>query len=127
MYMHLTHDCFSGKFSEFNRWKSALLKAAGYPVPVYSTGFPMTVIPWDMLPKGADVGDWGKLTPQDPLGILLVHAYNKGHIKPREGKLLLERLKQILPAVEQEFQETTEQFIAGLRAAIAANERVEFF
>ncbi len=126
MYLHLTHNCFAGKYAEFSRWKVALAIAAGYPLPKFASGFPSYLIPWETLPEGIELGNWGRWAPEEPLIMLFVHEYNRGHIKPREARQLIPRLEELLPNMEDKDRETTEQFIDGLKAAVALNERVEF-
>jgi hypothetical protein len=145
MGLDTSHDAWHGAYSSFSLWRNALAEAAGYEmdyvrVDPWGTARPEPQgIDWDALceispglygdwPDGYDIGD--------PLLYLLAHSDCEGEIHPREGRLLLERLKELLPKLEGKDEVgfargwtpygKTEQFIEGLQAAVDAGEDLDF-
>jgi hypothetical protein len=91
----------------------------------------------DMIDEAEDGdvvdGTWNK-PPKDPILILLCHSDCSGSIAPDDAALLADRLEGLLPNLhggyegdyDDNFKALTETFIAGLRAAAAENESVDF-
>lgn len=139
----VSHDCWDGSYSAFLRWRHTLAEAAGYKIReptdeeraagVYSK----TVdLPWDEFRPEHYQGDWNGFVPgDDPLLYLLVHSDCDGVIHPEQGAHIAARLEQLLPLLDDtepighirpHMRGTTQRFIDGLRAAVKANEDVEF-
>ena len=130
MGLDTTHGCWHGPYSSFNRWRSAIARAAEYP-PLHSmVGYRDGGIPWDPYLS-------------DPLTRLLHHSDCDGRIIAADCGPIADRLQQLLDSSsivsadrdgseaersrEQEYLwKQTERFIAGLREAAADDEDVEF-
>ena len=141
MGLDTSHDCWSGAYSAFSRWRDELARAAGYTFKPFETEFGtrefVAEINWDALqPKNYD-GEWDRI-PEDPLIILLAHSDCDGEIKAEHAQLIADRLESLLdklPADEEAsghlsrygYRGTTERFIEGLRLAAEAGEPVEFY
>ncbi len=132
MGLDTTHNCFHGAYSAFSRFRNLLATAAGYEL--FKDGrsiFPK--IDWETYPEGGLIGDWPE-TPSDPLIVLLVHSDCDGFIRPAQAGPLADRMEELLPKLEGidggghigMMTSTTKLFIEGLRAAVEANESVEF-
>lgn len=145
MGLYVSHDCWTGAYSAFTRWRNTLAEVAGYEVKDhrYPNGDiwpgPTKVAEGDMNGMWTAenfLGEWPNGAPEDPLLILLVHSDCDGYIEPNDAKFLAMRLEQImaLPTFPQgdesghirNWQTTTQAFIDGLRKAAANDERVEF-
>jgi hypothetical protein len=141
MGLDTSHDCWSGAYSAFSRWRDELARAAGYTFRTYPED-PMpwrkyvAEINWDALEYKNYQGEWDRI-PEDPLILLLAHSDCDGEIKPEHALLLADRLEQLLPALPDEstatghiercgWRGTTQRFIDGLRQASAAGEAVDF-
>lgn len=142
MGLDTSHDCFSGAYSAFGRWRDAVAEAAGYTVRKVDWGQgylqETILIDWGHITNGALHGDW-EATPDDPLIVLIAHSDCEGVIKPEQARPLADRLEALLPALDAKgegvghiaarggFGGVTRRFIHGLRAAAEANENVEFY
>lgn len=138
MGLDTSHDCWHGPYSSFSRWRNSVTRTAGYAMNRYEEG-PLrsneyaAVLDLGSFESKNYQGKWDT-TPKDPLLILIVHSDCDGHIKPKHAKLLADRLEEIMgwmPAdrdidLGHGDRALTQQFINGLRAAHAANEKVVF-
>jgi hypothetical protein len=134
MGLDTTHDCWHGPYSTFNDWRVAVARAAGIEL-LAMEGF--TRLPH--LRGGPTVGDtdlgmsWSKYA-HDPICILLNHSDCDGTIVADDCVRLADRLEELLPALEAMDAQAPLSwlankacdFVAGLRAAAAACEDVEF-
>ena len=141
MGLDVSHDCWSGAYSAFSRWRNEMARVAGYhvrPVSYDDHGSYETVlIDWGHLPDGCLDGAWPE-TPADPLMVLIAHQDCEGSIFRDQQIPLAERLEELAPLViEPEgwnghvgrnggFAACALQFAKGLRDAYAADETVEF-
>lgn len=120
MGLDVSHDCWSGSYTSFGRFREALTEVAGLGSLNSFQGF-----------------GGNKEFPQgDALVTLLDHSDCDGDIASADCGPLADRLEQLLPALEAREQgassllshsERARRFIAGLRVAAAAGENVEFF
>lgn len=141
MGLDTSHDCWHGAYSAFSRWRQEVAKAAGYMtarVQWHDMDYPTEsiLIDWGHIEEKNFSGEWDEI-PHDPLIILIAHSDCDGEIKPEHAMPLADRLEELLPllpegegtghiAARGGFRSATEKFIAGLRAAAAAGESVEF-
>lgn len=124
MGLDTTHDCWHGSYSWFTWWRNYLAELGGY---VPSEGYiPLAAINYDMYDEECFLGEWEVYKIYDPLLYLLVHSDCDGVIHPKEGRLLHARLVELLPLVNEEWEEKTNLFIDGLKEAYENNEDVEF-
>lgn len=138
MGLDTTHDCWSGAYSAFNRFRTGILRAAqgdylernGLSSKGFTIGYHW--YPWDMFTENNLMGQWDTL-PEDPLVVLIAHSDCEGIIPAAATGPLADRLEGLLPALDDDGvgghyhgRKDVEQFIAGLRTAAAANEDVEF-
>lgn len=133
MGLDTTHGCWDGSYTGFSLWRDALADAAGYcriiggkwadnESPVFGS---VILIDWGHLPDKALMGEWPE-TPADPLMVLIAHSDCDGVIHPAQAGPLAERLAELAPLVDEQYQPATQRFLAGLRDAVTANEDVEF-
>lgn len=157
MGLDTTHGCWHGAYSAFSRWRMKLAEVAGVPLPLmegYYRGVPAEALEW-LAPRaggprcGHYLGpmlhghleemlpflplSWDALKP-DVLHELLNHSDTDGEIPADVCGPLADRLAELLPLLDGDggghigsYREKTEIFIAGLRAAAAAGEPVEFY
>ncbi len=142
MGLDTTHDAWHGAYSAFSRWRDTLAEAAGYTFHEIEYGRRLVDLDWGGIEAviGHDLlGRWPRIparhdgTP-DPLILLLAHSDCEGELQVEFHDPLAERLEGLLPKLEGKeggghigsYVEKTEQFIAGLRRAAAANEPVGF-
>ena len=134
MGLDTTHDCWHGAYGAFMRWRKELARAAGYTIlepAIDSAGYDL---PWDMFEDKNYMGEWDSPPGDDPLLFLLVHSDCDGVIHPEQGVHIARRLEQLLPLLDESasgghltsVRDKTQQFIDGLKAAVAAGEDVEF-
>ncbi len=138
MGLDCSHDCWSGAYSRFSRWRDELARAAGYrfrePTEQerrdYLAVSPCPDLNWEQIPPERFAGEWGASVPDDALLYLIVHSDCDGVLHPAQAAPLADRLEQLLPELEdnphEEWPRRTRQFIDGLRLAAAAGEDVEF-
>jgi hypothetical protein len=135
MGLDTSHDCWTGAYSAFMRWRTELAKAAGYPVSAeHRIGEPDYELPWDEFEAKNYQGEWDE-QQADPLVYLLVHSDCDGVIHPEQGLPLAVRLEELALFVDESksgghirsMKEKTLQFARGLREAAAAGEDVEFY
>lgn len=148
MGLDTSHDCWSGAYSSFMRWREKLMEVAGLPPLMFMEGFfrkadAYDPIHWARKGLGSEDGfnnyyaclpiKWEALKP-DPLHILLNHSDCDGEIRWEDAEPIAKRLEEIadlMPAGEGgghigNWKEKTLQFAKGLRAAAQAKENVEF-
>jgi hypothetical protein len=139
MGLDTSHDAWHGAYSAFTRWRNTVAAAAGYAVwdVMYEDGYqsPTVMIDWGHITERNLQGHWDE-TPSDPLIVLIAHSDCDGVIRPEQAKPLADRLEGLLARLNDEggghlermggHRGATEQFIAGLRAAVEAGEDVDF-
>lgn len=115
MGLDTTHDCWSGPYSAFNRWRAALCEAAGFGNLYDRVGFRGDV----PMPPVSD---------RDVLWELLDHSDCDGNLAWEICGSLAGRLETLLPKLgDDDYLSTaTLAFIEGLRSAFEARENVEF-
>lgn len=140
MGLDTSHGCWHGAYSAFTRWRNTIAEAAGYqlmdPLPEekaqgYFTKYPM--IEWSGVVEENLQGEWHR-TPPDPLIVLIAHSDCDGVIHPAQAGPLADRLEELLPKLPEgdggghigDWRAKTQQFVDGLRAAVAAGEDVDF-
>lgn len=130
MGLDVSHGCWTGAYSAFDRFRAALAFAAGYE------GWPRMLFYIADEEDAEDVieGKWTN-TPADPLLVLLVHSDCDGIIQPEQAAPLADRLEELLPKLSEEnsfghlasgTKPACERFIAGLRYAVAQSETITF-
>lgn len=140
MGLDVSHDCWSGAYSGFNRWRRKLAEVAGYQhikTETTSRGEELAV-DWGHIEYDWMFGEWPFIpcridgTP-DPLLLLLLHSDCEGLLKAEHVGPIADRLTELLPLIEGDghghvgdYRETTRQFINGLRLAEHHNEDVVF-
>lgn len=115
MGLDTSHDVWHGSYSTFNTFRRAIAQASGIDLD-------------SMIGFGGDT-PWPE--PPRPIDALLNHSDCDGEILAADCGPLADALEQLAPSVE--FGEDDEflraqltSMIAGLRAAAAAGENVEF-
>lgn len=143
MGLDLTHNCWSGSYPAFNRWRDKLGEVAGYTFHKSPDGFGYSPdIDWGNIENiiGHDLdGKWPNIpvrpdgTP-DPLIILMAHSDCGGYLQTEYLDALANRLEDLLPKLENlddgghigSYTDKTQTFIKGLRLAAKCGERVGF-
>lgn len=140
MGLDTSHGCWHGAYSAFNRWRNRIAEAAGYevaeirqPGDLTSYAAPTVLIDWGHVEDKNYGGEWDE-TPTDPLIVLIAHSDCDGYIYPAQAGPLADRLEELLPLLPDgeggghigNWRDKTQQFIAGLRLAVAAGEAVKF-
>lgn len=139
MGLDVSHDCWSGAYSGFSRFRDKLATVAGYEFieDVARGGRTMVALDYGSWPD-ANYYDPPIIpfradgTP-DPLLLLLMHSDCEGRIRAEHVGALADRLTALLPDIEGDghghvgdYREATQQFINGLRMAELRNEDVVF-
>lgn len=142
MGLDTSHDAWHGSYGAFTRWRNAVAVAAGYEVMEggvirHSDGrsdllHDTVLIDWGHVQDKNYSGDWDE-PPADPLIVLIAHSDCDGVIHPEHAGPLADRLAELLPLMAEDqsghiwsYRGVTEQFIKGLREAVAAGEDVDF-
>ena len=156
MGLDCSHNAWHGAYSAFMRWRQKLAEVAGMPPLELMDGFyaPLTtkVLPTLYYGPGtrekafdqgsrpylADLDDrlpikWECLKPS-PLHELLYHSDCEGEIAADRCEPIADALEALIPLLPDEeagghigrWREKTTQFVAGLRAAAAAGEPLDF-
>jgi hypothetical protein len=125
------YDCWHGSYGAFNWFRTALAIAAGLPLVTEGQRVPCIVpIAEDRFKPQNYQGEWDEY-PDDPLVVLLVHSDCDGVLPADIVGPLADRLAGIrdkLPDGPEwdSWRPRCDQFIAGLRAARADGNPVEF-
>jgi len=148
MGLDVSHDCWTGAYSAFMRWRTALAKAAGLPPLDFMEGFYKAgdyrdPLYWAELVPGMEDGfgrlreqlpiQWECLKPS-PLHGLLSHSDCEGEIAWQDCGPIADALEALLPSLPDgeggghigNYRDKTSAFIAGLRLAASEEEDVEF-
>ncbi len=133
MGLDTSHNAWHGAYSAFSRWRHELAKAADYQVVrIEGQLHDTTMIDWGHIVDKNYYGEWDEV-PSDPLILLIAHSDCEGVIHPQHAAILADRLTELLPKLEGDggghignYREKTEQFIRGLRDAVAKGEDVDF-
>ena len=119
MGLDTSHDCWTGAYSGFLRWRKKVCEVAGYGDIMERQGF-----------------GGNKEWPEDPLSILLSHSDCDGEIEHKDCYPIAIRLEELLPGLKAageggghigDYAEKTQKFIDGLRLAADEKENVEFY
>lgn len=131
MGLDTTHGAWHGAYSSYSRWRARIGVLGGFKL---RDGSSYEFDLWDDFTVANAMGEW-ETSPEDPLIILLAHSDCDGWIEPEHCYWIAERLERLLPGLDEvgddgghigNWREKTESFIAGLRAAHAAGERLEY-
>ena len=106
MGLDVSHDCISGGYGKYLRWRVELCEAAGYIVD-------------------NDYRFQHNVNDKEVLIELLEHSDCDGEIKWEISESLANRLEELLPKMQQ-FKKETMQFISGLREAFKDKENIEY-
>ncbi len=142
MGLWVSHDCWTGAYSAFLRWRNTLAEAAGYqlrdPTPEERAGgfYAKSVdIRWDEFKPENYLGGWDTVPGDDPLLYLIVHSDCDGIIHPEQAVHIARRLEFLLPLLDDteatghiapSMRAKTQVFIDGLKTAVEAGEDVTF-
>jgi hypothetical protein len=135
MGLDTSHDCWTGAYGAFSRWRTELARAAGYKILEPSMDQPDYDLPWEIFEDKNYQGEWDRVPGDDPLLYLLVHSDCDGVIHPKQGIHIARRLEQLLPMLDESksgghipsMRDKTQKFIDGLKTAAAAGQDVEFY
>ena len=128
MRLKTTHGAWDAPPALFHGWRTELARAAGYEIAG------MVWEPNPDLPVEFAKGETDRI-PADPLVLLLEHSDCDGEIRPIPAIYLAGRLEQLLSFVGETDNlgmydgfavDAAQRFIAGLRAAAAADEPMLF-
>jgi hypothetical protein len=111
MGLDTSHDCWHGPYSSFGEFRSALFDAA---------------VGGGSRVKYAYMDEIDALDSTDPLREFLVHSDCDGELPVSILFPLASRLEELAPRLNRWHREAAERFAAGLRAADALGEAVEF-
>ena len=122
MGLDTSHDCYHGSYGYFHQWRKEIAKTVGIDLSLMN-GFACYKVGSPGIP-------WENLKP-DALHVLLNHSDCGGYIEAADCAPLADRLEEILPLLPEEddsqnWRETTQRFIDGLRLAASKGEPVEF-
>lgn len=135
--LDVSHGCWQGAYSAFNRWRCKISELAGYGYHIYDSDKTPS-FDWSSVPYSSIHGEWD-VPPKDPILVLLAHSDCDGVIKAEHTGPLADRLESLLPLLPEgnEFEDggghignwrdKTQQFIDGLRQASELQEDVEFY
>ncbi|MEX7474248.1 hypothetical protein AB4Z39_31630 [Mycobacterium adipatum] len=140
MGLDVSHDCWSGAYSGFNRWRDELARVAGYEFATVKErpSGAQIFVDWGHVEYDWMFGEWPFIpcridgTP-DPLLLIVLHADTEGRLKHEHLVPIADRLTELLPLLEGDggghvggYREATQQFINGLRLADMRKEDVVF-
>jgi hypothetical protein len=112
MGLSTSHDCWSGSYTAFGRFRKALAEAAGLGSLDEYTGY-----------KKDGTKDFD---PKDPLTVLLAHSDCDGEISWQDCKALADRLEELIPSLSERHAADAQQFADGLYDAASDRQNVEF-
>lgn len=149
MGLNLSHGCWDGAYSAFNRWRTMIAQVAGMP-PLcvmdgfwYAGGQPFDLVKhiepgWVREGLETDIFQhlpikWESLKP-DPLHELLYHSDCDGVLPSASCAAIADRLSELLPKLPGgeapghigNWRDKTSTFIEGLRLAASLGEDVDF-
>jgi len=132
MGLDVSHDCFSGAYSAFNRWRNELARVAEYAFANYD-GIEAPSIDWGHISEKNIMGYWKKL-PDDPLVILIAHSDCEGIIQHSHARALANRLSELIDKLPDTpdpghigvWRDKTQAFIDGLKLAAKKKQNVKF-
>lgn len=126
MGLDTSHNCWSGPYSMFMRWREELARLAGLPELRKMAGFT------GMLDADSPEGiSWSSV--EDPLVPLLDHDDCGGELEWKGCLAIADRLEELLPQMENSrtgeawMIGATKRFTEGLRLAHSEKENVAFF
>jgi hypothetical protein len=136
MGLDTSHNAWHGAYGAFSRWRNKIAEAAGYEIAKVEGQYGLRetiLIDWGHIAEENYYGEWDEV-PSDPLILLIAHSDCEGVIHPEHARLLADRLEGLIPLLPDEdvlghignYRSKTRQFVDGLRAAVAANEDVDF-
>lgn len=132
MGLDTTHGAFNGAYSAFNRFRQEVLKAMDGSFPPHEN---------KTLDRELIYYDGNQYNPETHPGLFefIMHSDCDGEISPEMCVKVADDLEALLPKIEEldseahghiahfgGFAAVTRRFIAGCRAAAAANEPLEF-
>lgn len=137
MGLDTTHDCWSGSYTSFMKFRRAVAFAAGIDIDSMA-GFgsdrhrELEMLRAQDLERSLDIRlrlrppaiPWANV--DDPIKFLLDHPDSDGDIAVEHLVPLADRLEEISPRIDDCWRAQAAQFVRGLRAAAAAGEAVEF-
>lgn len=156
MGLDTSHNCWSGPYSAFMRWRIFIAKQVGIPLSLmegyYEYRWNNNDLDFDrdyhIITRAGNAGHmWWKtldgfkqlgkpisweMLKDDPLSILLMHSDCDGKIKWADCMPIAKRLNQILKRIPERRGTyngnipATERFIKGLKKAHRAHEDVDF-
>lgn len=112
MGLDVSHDAFSAPYSAFNRFRKQLLQAAGGKWPSEHGG----LIDFGTMSEESHPGLWS----------FFCHSDCEGEMTAEECAACANEMEALLPILSGEVLERTRKWIAGCRAAVKANEPLEF-
>ena len=150
MGLDCSHDAWHGAYSAFMRWRQELAKVAGVPPLELMDGFydskeygtlyfgqsldNQSPYGWkrDRISESLPI-KWDSLKPS-PLHELLYHSDCDGDIPAENCAAIADALEALIPLLPDgdagghigNWRDKTAQFVAGLRAAAAAGEPLDF-
>ena len=134
MGLDCSHDAFSGAYSAFNRLRREVARAMDGSWPPHSKfAIDGEVLSEDKWYYGADYSE----ETHPGLFVFMAHSDCDGEISSEYCVKVADDLEALLPKIEERnagghlsraggYRGTLEKFIAGCRAAAAANEPLEF-
>lgn len=136
MGLDTSHEAWSGAYGAFSRWRHKIAEAAGYEIAKVEGQYgpsDTVLIDWGHIQEKNYSGEWDEI-PSDPLIMLIAHSDCDGVIHPVHAKPLADRLEELIPLLPDDdvaghignYRSKTRQFVDGLRAAVAADEDVDF-
>jgi hypothetical protein len=151
MGLDTSHDCWSGPYSAFMRWRHNIAKVAGFPpIDIMEGFYKPEILPLsgiykedslirEYLQRGELPLKWENQLGDTRLIPLLTHSDCDGEISPEDCKIILAGLEELLPKLSNENSKSdnpradydgtynaTVRFISGLKDAISKNEPVIF-
>lgn len=126
MGLDTTHNCYHGPYSRFSAWRNSLAEALDWTIGQDRIGthyqFP------DNSPDITEdimMGKWDE-NPTDVIFVLMLHQDCEGIIPHRFCEPLARRLEELIDKQDEEWEDTTFQFITGLLNAHVRGEDVDF-